>query len=223
MNERNWLDALSDGAVFRNWLALFGQFFLTMFYITLLITGYAASIGLSVVLIGLPLLLFTLSSTRHLADIDRRLMGAVLDMDVPRMAEDLDLRGANLGERLGMMLGSGVTWRSLLYFVIKTPVSIAAFMASMVLLPLMALELLILAPLTIDLHLLTARVLRWTALVSYRSTSWLLPNEQRGPRKAKRSRLELVDEYDDDFADEERDERYYIDGEGEIQMASRRG
>src|SRR5690606_10447778 len=109
------------------------------------------------------------------------------------------------------------------YLLLKLPISIAAFFASLILLPLMAVELLILAPLTVDLHLLTARVLRWLALLSYRSVMWLLPSEQRGRVKAKRSRLELVDDYDDDFADEERDARYYIDSEGEIQMASRRG
>lgn len=218
MNERNWLDALSDGGVFRSWLALFGQMFLSIFYVSLLAVGYAASIGLTIFLIGLPLLLFTIASTRQLADIDRRMTGAILDMDTPRMAEDLDLRGANLGERLGMLLGSGITWRSLVYLLLKLPISIAAFFASLILLPLMAVELLILAPLTIDLHLLTARVLRWLAIASYRSVSWLLPNESKGRVKAKRSRLERVDEYEDDD-----DERYYIDREGEIQMASRRG
>lgn len=223
MNERNWLDALSDGGVFRSWLALFGQMFLSIFYVSLLALGYAASIGLSIVLIGLPLLLFTIASTRQLADIDRRITGAILDIDTPRMAEDLDLRGANLGERLGMLLGSGITWRSLVYLILRLPISIGAFFASMIMLPFMAVELLILAPLTIDLHLLSARVLRWLALFSYRSTIWLLPNERHGKVKAKRTRLELVDEEDDDFADEERDARYYIDGEGEIQMASRRG
>lgn len=220
MDEHNWLDALSDGGVFRHWLALFGQFFLGMFYFTLLLAGYSASIGLSLILIGVPLLLFTLASTRTLADIDRRIMAAVLNLDIPRTENDLDLSGANLGERLGMLLGSGITWRSLLYLLIKMPVGIITFTASMILLPLMAVELLILAPLTIDLRLLTARMLRWLAVGSYRAVDWLLPVEERRPEKSKRSRLELVEEPDDE--DDEIEPRYYIDSEGEIQTGSRR-
>ncbi|MBL8134503.1 MAG: sensor domain-containing protein [Anaerolineae bacterium] len=219
MDDSNWLDALSDGKVFRHWLALFGQFFLGVLYFTLLVAGYATSIGLSFVLIGIPLLLFTLASTRTLADIDRRLMAAVLDLDVPRTAEDIDLRGAKLGERLGLLLGSSLTYRSLFYLLLKMPIGVIAFMASMILLPLMALELLILAPLTIDLHLLTARLLRWLAMGSYRAVDWLLPVEaERGAaEKPKRSRLELADDEDG-----EGDEGYYIDSEGEIQPSIRR-
>ncbi|MBK8020565.1 MAG: sensor domain-containing protein [Chloroflexi bacterium] len=141
MDEPNWLDALSDGNVFRHWLALFGQFFLGMLYFMLIVAGYSASIGLSFILIGIPLLLFTIASTRTLADIDRRLMAAVLDIEAPRTPQDLDLRGENLGTRLGMLLGSGLTWRSLVYLLLKMPIGIITFTASMALLPLMALEL----------------------------------------------------------------------------------
>lgn len=225
MDERNWLDALSDGGVFRYWLALFGQFFLGTFYFMLLVSGYASAIGLSLVLIGIPLLLFTLASTRVLADIDRRMMAAILDLDIPRTTQDIDMRGANLGERLGMLLGSGITWRSLIYLLLKMPIGIITFTASMILLPLMAIELLILAPLTIDLRLITARMLRWLAVGSYRAVDWLLPVEKHRKAKAKRSRLELDeqdDEEDEAFADEDREVRYYIDSEGEIQSADRR-
>ncbi|MCK6577308.1 MAG: sensor domain-containing protein [Anaerolineae bacterium] len=218
MDDSNWLDALSDGKVLRHWLALFGQFFLGVLYFTLLVAGYATSIGLSFVLIGIPLLLFTLASTRTLADIDRRLMAAVLGVDVPRTAEDIDLRGAKLGERLGLLLGSALTYRSLLYLLLKLPIGVITFTASMILLPLMALELLILAPLTVDLHLLTARLLHWLAMGSYRAVDWLLPVEAAHmAEKPKRSRLELADDEEG-----EGDEGYYIDSEGEIQPAIRR-
>lgn len=215
MDEPNWLDALSDGNVFRHWLALFGQFFLGMLYFMLIVAGYSASIGLSFILIGIPLLLFTIASTRTLADIDRRLMAAVLDIEAPRTPQDLDLRGENLGTRLGMLLGSGLTWRSLVYLLLKMPIGMITFMASMALLPLMALELLILAPLTIDLRLLSARLLRWLALGSYHAVDWMLPTEaSTAPEreKPKRSRLELADD-EEDLSDD----RYYIDSEGEIQ------
>lgn len=208
MDRKNWLDVLTDGQIMRDWFSLIAQFFMGMAYLSFLMAGFAVALSLSVVLVGIPLLLFMLGSVRTLAAMDRRMFGGIIDVQTDEVEEDLDLRGANLGERLGMMLGSGRTWLSLVYLLMKFPIGIFAFMASMFILPFLAIEVLILAPLTIDMRLITVRALHWTAVGLHRFPGMLLPN---GKRKRPRdvSRLETT---------ETAEPQYYIDDDGELMV-----
>ena len=61
---RTWLDAMTDGQIIRDWFSLIAHFALGTTYISFFIFAYTMSIGLSFILIGIPLLLFTLASTR---------------------------------------------------------------------------------------------------------------------------------------------------------------
>ncbi len=211
MNNYSWLDALTDGKMIRSWLALFANFWFGLAYLIFVIGGFSLALSLSVVLIGIPLLLFMLAASRTLASLDRRLMADILDVPAPTDFDDVDTTGANLGERLGMYLGSWATWRSVLYLLAKFPIGVATFTASFLILLPLAVEVLILAPLTIDLHLLTVRLMRFSAVGLYRVHNLLLPTG-----KAKRaSRLELVED------EPEEEPRYYIDSEGEIAVAKR--
>jgi hypothetical protein len=214
MNNTSWLDALSDGRMFRSWLALFANFWFGLAYFIFIVGGFTLALSLSFVLIGIPLLLFMLASTRTLAAMDRRVMAEILDVAAPPDFQDIDTRGANLGERMGMYLGSWATWRSALYLLVKFPLSIFSFFLSMIILVPLAIEVLLLAPLTIDLHLVTVRLMRFVAVGLFRVNNFFLPSG-----KVKRvSRLELV-EVEEEIAEEP---RYYIDSEGEI-AAYKRG
>ena len=215
MNNDSWLDALTDGKTLRYWLALFANFWLALAYVVLISVGYTLAINLAIVLIGIPLLMFMLASTRTLARMDRRLMATILDVPAPEDFDDLNLRGANFGERLGMLLGSGVTWRSLLYLVVKFPISILALLISMVILIPLLIELFILAPLTIDLHLISVRTMRWLALGLYKVNNLCLPKGKTKRASLDRERLEIIED------DPEAEPRYYIDDEGEIAVAKR--
>ncbi len=208
-----WLDAISDGRIMRDWLALFVNFFFSIAYLTFLIGGFAIASSLSFVLIGLPLLLFMLTSTRTLAALDRKVTAAILGIDEPDTFDDVDPRGANLGERLGMYLGSSVTWRSLIYLVAKLPISIMAFIMSMLILLPLAIEVLILAPLTIDLHLISVRLMHWSAVGLHRLNTLLLPDAKY---KRRVSRLELVE------TPVEEEERYFLEDDGEIGVYKRK-
>ncbi len=211
MKDYAWLDALSDGKMLRHWLALFASFWFGLAYWIIIVGGFALALSLSIVLVGIPLLLLMLSATRTLALLDRRLMATILDVPAPADFDDVDMRGANLGERLGMYLGSWATWRSALYLLVKFPLGIVSISLSFLILLPLAVEVLLLAPLTIDLHLVTVRLMRFSAVSLYRLNNFFLP-----AGKAKRpSRLELVE-------DEEPEPAYYIDSEGEI-AAYKRG
>lgn len=204
MRDKTWLDAITDGQVLRDWFSLIMSFALGMTYLVFFVTGYAVSLGLSVVLVGIPLLLFMLASTRTAAAMDRRLMAAILNANIPDVDEEPAPQGANLGERMGHYLGSVLTWRSLLYLALKFPVGIFALIFALCILPLLAVEVLILGPLTIDMHLLSVRLLHGVTMGLNKFETLLLP--ARKSKRAPRSRLELVEE----------EPLYYLDDDGEI-------
>jgi hypothetical protein len=188
----NWLDALTDGRMFRNWLSLIASFFFSYIYMLFLVAGFAFSVAMIPVLIGIPLLLFMLASTRALADADRQFMAMLLQLDPQTVFDDVDPHGANLGERLGLYLGSPLTWRSLLYLLAKIPVGTVGFIMALMALPLVFIEVLILAPLTIDMRLISVRLLRWSALLLFRANMLLLPSgkSKRAIRAARRLAME---------------------------------
>lgn len=210
MHTKSWLDALTDGQIIRDWFSLIVHFALGMAYFTFILAGFATAISLSFVLIGIPLLLFMLASTRAVAAMDRRLMGAILDIETVEVTDEIDPRGANLGERLGMYIGSGRTWLSLVYLLIKLPLGILSFNAALLLLPLLAIEVLILGPLTIDMRLISVRMLHWLAVGFHRIPGLLLPTGAK--RKRDISRLESV---------ETEEPHYYLDDDGEILVRKR--
>ena len=207
MNNKTWLDAITDGQLLRDWFSLILSFALGWVYVVFFATMFALSLGLSIVLVGIPLLLFTLASMRATAKIDRQLMSAVLQIDSPEVNDDLDLRGANLGERLGMMLGSALTWRSLIYLLTKLATGGIGLVAAFAVLPLLAIEVLILGPLTMDMHLLSVRLLHGIAIGLHKFEGMLLPN--RKPKRAGlRNHLELQQEEDEPL--------YFLGDDGEI-------
>ncbi|MCC6614628.1 MAG: sensor domain-containing protein [Anaerolineae bacterium] len=202
-----WLDALTDGQMLRDWLGLAAPMFLGIMHWFLVIGGISLSISLVPILIGIPLLLFTLAGIRALAALDHQMMMALLNEPQPDLANDVDTEGANLGERLGLYLGSGQTWRSLIYLALTLPLGTITFSVALMLLPIIFIELLILAPLTIDMHLISVRLLHFLATGNHRLMGMLLP-KRSGKGERNTSRLETVYEYEEP--------RYYLDDDGEI-------
>jgi hypothetical protein len=193
MNDKNWLDVLTDGQILRDWFSLIVSFALGITYFSLFATLYAMSLGLSIVLVGIPLLLFTFACTRVTAAMDRQLMAAILNLDAPQLENEPSMRGANVGERLGRYLGSGLTWRSLFYLLLKLGTGTVGITFAFVILPFLALEVLILAPLTVDMRLITVRLLHGVAIGLHKFEGLLLPT-RKPKRTARTSRLELQEE-----------------------------
>lgn len=205
MNNKTWLDVLTDGQILRDWFSLILSFALGITYFAFFAMMYALSLGLSLVLIGIPLLVFTLASTRVAAAMDRQLMASILHSEIPEF-EEVSMRGANVGERLGQYLGSGITWRSLFYLMLKLGTGTLGVTFAFVLLPFLALEVLILAPLTVAMRLITVRLLHGVAIGLHKIEGLLLPTP-KPKRTARTSRLELR---------EEDEPLYYLDDDGEI-------
>jgi putative sensor protein len=204
-----WLDALTDGQLFRDWFSLIAHFFLGMAYWIVLGFGFAFALGTSVILIGIPMLLFMLATTRVMAALDRQIVGALLEIETPAMADDVDTRGANLGERLGMYLGSLTTWRSVAYLLLKLPLGVASISVAFALLPVLAFEMLLLGPLIAPSRPISVQVMHWLAVGSHKIPGLLLPTRKR---KRDTSRLETP---------ESAEPRYLLDDDGEIIVRKR--
>jgi hypothetical protein len=204
-DSHNWLDALTDGQILRDWLALVANFGLGLGYFIFVTVGFTIAVSLIPLLVGIPLVLFMLATIRTLAVIDRQLVASLLQIDLREVVDDVDARGANLGSRLGFYLGSATTWRSLLYLAVRFGVGmISLVVASLIWIPL-AFELLLLAPLTIDMHLISVRLLHFTAVQLSKFGGFLLPT-QKGKRIGTLNRLALEDD----------EPRVYLTDDGEL-------
>lgn len=99
-----------------------------IFAFTWVVTGLSLSLGMLILIIGFPLLIFVLGSIRALGLAEGRLIEALLDVRMPRRPPILPA-GRQWTERLGNLFKDGYTWTSLLYLLLKLPLGIFYFTA----------------------------------------------------------------------------------------------
>jgi uncharacterized membrane protein len=95
-------------------------------YFTLVVTGLSLSLGLSILIIGLPFFLLFIGMTRVISLGEGRLLEAISGERMPRRPVH---PGAPKGflERIGDMLKDGRTWSTLLYLLLMLPLGILYF------------------------------------------------------------------------------------------------
>lgn len=104
------------------WLA----FPLGLSYLVFLVTGLSVGIGLSITLVGIPILLLVVVAWWALAAFERASARALLGADVgptPRPWRSAE----GLWARMRAVLGAGSTWRDLAFLLLKFPMGIASF------------------------------------------------------------------------------------------------
>jgi hypothetical protein len=106
-----------------------------IFAFTWVSTGLSLSLGLAVLIIGVPFFLFFMTTTRVLALAEGRLVEVLLDVRMPRRARLLP-PGEGLFARAKALLVDRTTWMSLLYLTLKLPIGLFAFTLFTVLLSL---------------------------------------------------------------------------------------
>jgi hypothetical protein len=97
-----------------------------IFFFTWAVTGLSLSLGLFILIIGIPFTLAFLGSVRMLALVEGRLVEALLDVRMPRRPSLLP-EGKGWMERLKNLLTDGHTWTSLAYLVLHLPLGILFF------------------------------------------------------------------------------------------------
>ncbi len=119
----SWL-GWRDEQVWRDALYLLLSFPLGIAYFVFLTTGIALGAGLTVTLLGLPLLALMMVAWRGLGTLERALANGLLRAAIPA-GRSTD--GDSLAARLKADLRDGYTWRSLAYLLVEFPFGIAAF------------------------------------------------------------------------------------------------
>jgi len=134
----------------RAWMALFYMLMAIVtgvFYFTVVVTGASLSLGLMILIIGIPFFLLFVGFTRLLALIEGRIVEGLLGQRMPRRPT-YPLKGRSVMERIGLMLRDRRTWTTMMYFLLMLPLGIAYFVVALtgvtvsvalVLVPLMAL------------------------------------------------------------------------------------
>jgi len=123
-----------------------------IFYFTWVVTGLSVSLGLVVVLVGIPLLILFFGSVRLLSLVEGRLVEVMLGERMPRRPL-YAARGRSWLQRIGDMFTDVRTWSTLFYLLLMLPLGIVYFTINVTLLS-MSLSL-IAAPLALfpGLHL----------------------------------------------------------------------
>jgi len=127
----NFLKVIIQSKTYLNIFYLLFSFILGIFYFVFLVTGLSLGIGLSITLIGIPILFGTLLFWRVLADFERQLTKNILNIDISfkpiRKSE-------GIWEKIKAYLSDSFTWKSLIYLFLKFPLGIISFVVSVTLL-----------------------------------------------------------------------------------------
>lgn len=104
-----------------------------IFYFTWVVTGLSLSVGLSITIIGIPLLILYFGSVRVLSLVESRLVEVMLGERMPRRPQYTD-RDLPLLKRIGQMFVDPRTWTTQLYFLLMLPLGIVYFTIAVTLL-----------------------------------------------------------------------------------------
>ncbi|MBO9737530.1 sensor domain-containing protein [Xanthomonas axonopodis pv. begoniae] len=115
-------DPRTYGALFYMLLSLLTG----VFYFTWVVTGASLSIGMLILIIGVPLLVLFFGSVRVLSLVEGRVVETLLGVRMPRRPQHPGLQGGWL-QRIGAMFTDARTWSTMLYFLLMLPLGIVYF------------------------------------------------------------------------------------------------
>ncbi|APP77196.1 hypothetical protein BJD12_20415 [Xanthomonas vesicatoria ATCC 35937] len=115
-------DPRTYGALFYMLLSLLTG----VFYFTWVVTGVSLSLGLLILIIGVPLLVLFFGSVRVLSLVEGRLVETLLGVRMPRRPRHPGVQDGWL-QRVAAMFTDVRTWSTLLYFVLMLPLGIVYF------------------------------------------------------------------------------------------------
>ena len=113
----------------RTWgamLFMFIAFITGLIYFTWAVTGASLSLGLMILIIGVPFAILFLFSVQGLALLEGRIVEALLGVRMPRRPA-FALPGLKWGERLKALLTDWHTWRALIYLLLQLPLGLIYF------------------------------------------------------------------------------------------------
>ena len=116
----------------RSWMALFYMLLSLVtgiFYFVVTVTGLSLSVGLGVLVIGIPFFLLFVGFTRVLSLVEGRIVEGLLGVRMPRRPVR-SAQGMPLGTRIKDMLVDRRTWTTMLYLLLMLPLGILYFIVA---------------------------------------------------------------------------------------------
>lgn len=105
-----------------------------IFYFTWAVTGISLSLGLAVLIIGIPFVILFLGTVRALSLLEGRIVETMLGVRMPRRPPYPLHTGTSLGQRIGAIFTDARTWTTLFYMVLLLPLGIIYFTLTVVML-----------------------------------------------------------------------------------------
>jgi hypothetical protein len=99
-----------------------------IFYFTWVVTGLSLTVGLAILIIGVPFALLFLATIRALSLAEGRMVEGLLGERMPRRPRAVGAQG-NLWVRIKSWLGDYRTWTTMLYMLLQLPLGIVYFTA----------------------------------------------------------------------------------------------
>ena len=115
-------DSRTYGALFYMLLSLATG----IFYFTWAVTGISLSLGLAVLIIGIPFMVIFFGSVRLLSLVEGRMVETMLGVRMPRRPT-FSTRGMSLWRRIGAMFSDPRSWSTLFYMLMMLPLGIIYF------------------------------------------------------------------------------------------------
>jgi signal transduction histidine kinase len=91
-----------------------------------LVTALSFGFSTAITLIGIPVLVATVWAWRRLADLERRLVGSLVGVEIPSPYRP-DPQGVSWWRRLGARLADPATWKDLAFLLLQLPLGILSF------------------------------------------------------------------------------------------------
>ena len=105
-----------------------------IFYFTWVVTGASLTLGLSILIIGIPVALLFIASVRILSLVEGRIVEGLLGVRMPRRLPAQSVAGETVWAKIKNALTDIRTWSSMVYLGLMLPLGIAYFTAVVTLL-----------------------------------------------------------------------------------------
>ena len=122
-----FFNVVSDPRTYGALLYMFLSLATGIFYFTWAITGLALSVGLAILIIGVPFALLFIASVRVLSYVEGRVVEALLGVRMPRRPPVEPTADTGVMNKIKEALMDGRTWSSLFYMLMMLPLGITYF------------------------------------------------------------------------------------------------
>lgn len=118
---------IAESQTYLNYLYLFLAFPLGLIYFIFLVVGISVGLATLILWVGLLVLLIVVGGWWLLAGFERVMAISLLHVDIPPMTTPRSEKAQTSLERLGAFLSNPVTWKGLIFLLLKFPLGIISF------------------------------------------------------------------------------------------------